>query len=145
MDSQSHSLAKSSIAITSATSLINSALQAASEMGIEVALAITDVRGHLKTFAATDNVPFLATEIAVDKAWTAVSLGTPTHLWRDILAGKSDVVQFVHRTRLVAVGGGYPIIEDGAIIGGIGVSGGSPLQNQEIAVEALSATGFQLP
>jgi uncharacterized protein GlcG (DUF336 family) len=141
MDTQSHSFAKSSLDIASATSLINSARQIASAMGIEVALTVTDVRGHLKAFEATDNVPFLATEIAVDKAWTAVSLGTPTHLWSDLLAGKSDV----HRTRLVAVGGGYPIIDDGNIIGGIGVSGGSPLQNQEIAVEALSATGFQLP
>jgi uncharacterized protein GlcG (DUF336 family) len=114
-------------------------------MGIEVALAITDAGGHLKAFEATDGVPFLATDVAIDKAWTAVSFGMPTHVWGDLFTTRPDLAQLAHRPRLVAVGGGYPIIENGHVIGGLGVSGGSAVDDQKIAIETLTTAGFQLP
>jgi uncharacterized protein GlcG (DUF336 family) len=45
----------------------------------------------------------------------------------------------------MAVGGGYPIIENGRCIGGLGISGGSYEQDQQAAEEALAALGFELP
>lgn len=47
--------------------------------------------------------------------------------------------------RMVAVGGGYPILEDGKLIGGIGISGGNYQQDQDACVEALTKIGFELP
>jgi hypothetical protein len=47
--------------------------------------------------------------------------------------------------RLVAVGGGYPILENGQCVGGLGISGGSHEQDQQAAEEALAALGFELP
>jgi uncharacterized protein GlcG (DUF336 family) len=46
---------------------------------------------------------------------------------------------------MVAVGGGYPILEGGKLIGGIGISGGNYQQDQDVAVAALSKTGFDIP
>ena len=50
-----------------------------------------------------------------------------------------------HRPRLVAVGGGYPVIENGRVIGAIGVSGGTAEQDQQAAEAALSNLGFRVP
>lgn len=47
--------------------------------------------------------------------------------------------------RVMAVGGGYPIIENGRYIGGLGISGGTYDQDQQAAEEALAALGFELP
>jgi uncharacterized protein GlcG (DUF336 family) len=46
---------------------------------------------------------------------------------------------------MVAVGGGYPILEDGKLIDGIGISGGTYQQDQDACVEALTKIGFELP
>lgn len=43
---------------------------------------------------------------------------------------------------MVAVGGGYPILEDGRLIGGIGISGGNHQQDQDACVSALRELGF---
>ncbi|MBI3731180.1 MAG: heme-binding protein [Burkholderiales bacterium] len=57
----------------------------------------------------------------------------------------NDVVaQLAHRPRLVAVDGCCPIIENGKVIGGIGISGGNALQDQQAAEIALAALGFEV-
>ncbi|GGX45886.1 hypothetical protein GCM10010341_79570 [Streptomyces noursei] len=45
----------------------------------------------------------------------------------------------------MAVGGGYPIIDDGQCVGGLGISGGSYEQDQQAAEEALAALGVEVP
>nr|WP_259467390.1 heme-binding protein [Sphingomonas sp. PP-F2F-G114-C0414] len=50
-----------------------------------------------------------------------------------------------YRPRMVAVGGGYPILVDSKLIGGIGISGGTYQQDQDACVAALEKIGFQLP
>ncbi|MBN3825238.1 heme-binding protein, partial [Burkholderia sp. Ac-20384] len=47
----------------------------------------------------------------------------------------------VLRPRFVAFGGGLPIVDDGALIGGIGVSGGSEAQDESCARAGLDAAG----
>jgi len=61
------------------------------------------------------------------------------------LTSDPKVAQLAHVPRLVAVGGGYPIKESGKLVGGIGVSGGTYQQDQDIAEAALRALGFELP
>ncbi len=43
--------------------------------------------------------------------------------------------------RLVIFGGGYPIIVEGKIVGGIGVSGGHYKEDMEVAQAGLKAVG----
>ncbi|MEU8707275.1 heme-binding protein [Streptomyces sp. NPDC048565] len=134
----------SSITQAAARALIAAVHAAAAEGGFEAAVAITDAGGHLKAFDRTDGAPFLTAEVAVDKAWTAASFRTPTHVWNDYLADH-QVAPLAHHPRLVAVGGGYPITENGHCIGGLGVSGGTYEQDQQAAETALTALGLDLP
>ena len=131
-----------SITRVAAMELMDAARAASKEMGIYVTIAITDAAGHLKAFERDDNAPFLTADVAVDKAWTAASFGVGTHVWNAILSD-SKVAQLAHRPRMVSVGGGCPIIEAGKVVGGIGISGGNALQDQQAAETALKTLGFE--
>ena len=127
-----------------ATALIEAALAAARHIGIEAAVAVTDATGNLRAFERTDGAPFLTVDVAIDKAWTASSFGYATHVWNDYITTDPKVAPLAYRPRMVAVGGGYPIVEDGKLIGGIGISGGNYQQDQDAAVAALRQLGFEV-
>jgi uncharacterized protein GlcG (DUF336 family) len=132
-----------SISRSAAMDLLQAARAASADIGIEVTIAITDAGGHLKALERSDTAPFLTVNVAIDKAWTAASFGQPTHVWNAILENPV-VSQLAHQPRLVAVGGGYPVIAGGQVVGGIGISGGNALQDQQAAEVALKALGFEL-
>lgn len=144
MNISSKTYTQSSITNAAANALIQAARSACDDIGIEVTIAITDNAGHLKAFERSDKAPFLTAEVAIDKAWTAASFGLATHVWNSII-GNSEVAQLAHRPRLVAVGGGYPIRISGQVVGGLGISGGNVLQDQQACEIALKTTGFDLP
>jgi uncharacterized protein GlcG (DUF336 family) len=131
--------------ITAAVALIEAARAAATEIGVGVSVAVTDAAGNLTVFERTDGSPFLTAEVAINKAWTAASYDLATHVWNTYLTADSKAAQLAHTPRLVAVGGGYPVREGGKLIGGIGISGGTYLQDQQIAEEALRALGLKAP
>jgi uncharacterized protein GlcG (DUF336 family) len=60
------------------------------------------------------------------------------------LARDAELTPLSHRPRLIAIGGGYPIIENGKVVGGIGVSGGNVAQDRQIAEKALKSLGFDI-
>jgi len=45
---------------------------------------------------------------------------------------------------IVATKGGVTIKRDGVILGGLGVSGGSPDEDQRVCEDVLKAAGFEL-
>lgn len=127
-----------------AAALIDAALAAARELGVEVSVAVTDATGALRAFQRTDGAPFLTAEIAVDKAWTAASSGRTGKLWNAITKDP-DVAPLAKVSRLLAVTGGYPLFADDTLVGGIGVSGGSGAQDEQVTERALHTIGFPLP
>ncbi len=134
----------SSITQAAAGALIAAVHEAAARIGFDAAVAVTDPGGHLKAFERSDDTPFLTAEVALDKAWTAASFHTPTHVWNGYLTNP-QIAPLAHHPRLVAVGGGYPITENGRCIGGLGISGGTYEQDQQAAEAALTSLGFDLP
>lgn len=114
---------------------VGAAVQAAQAMGARVNVAVVDSSGLLAAFLRMPGAPLHSVDIAIDKAYTAVSFGLPTHQWSEALQGHSAAVRegIVLRPRFVAFGGGLPILDGGQRIGAIGVSGGSEEQDQAIA------------
>ena len=135
--------ATASVSREAAQALLGAATAASRELGIAVTIAITDAGGHLTALARDDGAPFLSVNVAIDKAWTAASFGLPTHTWADVIADP-QVAQLAHQPRLVAVGGGLPIVSAGRVVGGIGISGGNAVQDQQAAEVALKALGFEV-
>ncbi|HEX7643342.1 MAG TPA: heme-binding protein [Burkholderiaceae bacterium] len=141
--SSEHYFSTQAITREAAMALIAASREASREIGIEVAIAIVDPAGNLKAFERTDDSSFLASDIAIDKAWTAVTFGLGTHQWVDVLADR-NAAQLAHRPRLVAAGGGYPIKVGGKLIGGLGISGGNYAQDQKACEVALAQLGFDV-
>jgi len=136
-------VAAPSIAREAAARLLAAAHAACRDIGIDATIAITDAGGHLKALDRTDGAPFLTVDVAIDKAWTAASFGLGTHVWNGIVRDPV-VAQLAHRPRMVAVGGGCPIVHEGRVVGGIGISGGNALQDQQAAEAALTSAGFDV-
>jgi uncharacterized protein GlcG (DUF336 family) len=124
---------------------VGAAVQSALNMGASVNVAVVDASGLLAAFLRMPGAPLHSVDIAIDKAYTAVSFGLPTHQWADTLQGHSAAVRegIVLRPRFVAFGGGLPLVEDGQPIGAIGVSGGSEAQDQAIAQAGLAVLVVQ--
>ena len=135
--------ATASISRDAAQALIGAAEAASRDIGIAVTIAVTDAGGHLAALTRHDGAPFLTVNVAIDKAWTASSFGLATHVWSDVIANP-QVAQLAHQPRLVAVGGGVPIVVAGRVVGGIGISGGNAAQDRQAAEIALKALGFEV-
>ena len=64
----------------------------------------------------------------------------PTHSWFDFIKNDPPLLHGIVKTpRLVVFGGSYPIVVDGMVIGGIGVSGGHYEQDMKVAQAALES------
>lgn len=136
----SNALSKLSISQQAADRLIEAASAKAAEMGTPMVIAVVDESGTLKAFRRMDGAPMLSVDIATNKAWTSVSFGIPTHGWFDFIKNDPPLLNgIVHTPRLVVFGGGYPITENGQVIGGIGVSGGHYEQDMKVAEAGLAA------
>jgi uncharacterized protein GlcG (DUF336 family) len=145
MKNQATSVSMRSIDWRAAHAAVGASVQAAQDLGAHVNVAVVDAFGLLAAFLRMPGAPLHSIDIAIDKAYTAVSFGLPTSQWHAALQQHSDAVRdgIVRRPRFVAFGGGLPILENGQRIGGIGVSGGSEEQDEACAQAGLSAIGLK--
>lgn len=140
-----HSRTTQTITADSARQLAEAAAKAAADAGVPMCIAITCSAGNLEHFHRMDGAPLLSTEIATNKAYTAAAFGMATHVWHEFIKDDPPLLHgIVHTDRLVTFGGGYPIKEDGAIIGAIGISGGHYHQDMDVATKALAALGLSV-
>jgi uncharacterized protein GlcG (DUF336 family) len=134
------SFQRSSITIELAAELLAAAQAKAVELGKGFTIAIVDESGVLKALARMDTAPLISVQIAQDKAYTAVGFGIPSHAWHDFIKDDAPLAAGAPTAidRLVVFGGGYPVVVDGAVVGGIGVSGGHYTEDMAVAEAALS-------
>lgn len=116
----------------------------AEKLGVRMNVAVVDTGGTLAAFLRMPGAPLHSVEIAIDKAYTAVSFGLATSQWHVALQQHSSAVRegLALRPRFVAFGGGLPVLENGQRIGGIGVSGGSEEEDEACAQAGLLAIGL---
>ncbi|MFO0987936.1 MAG: heme-binding protein [Alphaproteobacteria bacterium] len=136
------SLTKKRIFSATAQTAVAAAAEKAKAMGLAMCIAVMDESGDLKAFMRMDGAPRLSIEIAQNKAHTAVGFGIPTDQWYEFIKNDPPLLHGItHTPRLIIFGGGYPIMEGKAVIGGIGISGGHYKQDMEVAAAALKAIG----
>jgi uncharacterized protein GlcG (DUF336 family) len=122
---------------------LQGAVAHAQSLGIRINVALTDASGVLAGFLRMPGAFLHSVEIAIDKAYTAAGFGFPTSAWASLVAGDELLkIGLNQRPRLVMFGGGLPVVEAGAVIGGIGVSGGSAEQDEACARAGLRAIGL---
>ncbi len=133
---------KQSISADLATRLIMAAAEKAGEMGVPMAIDVCDESGVRKAFLRMDGAALLAVDVAHNKAKTAAGFGMPTHAWHDFIKDDPPLAAgALNIEDLIIFGGGYPVTVGGAIVGGLGVSGGHYSQDMECAEAALKILG----
>jgi uncharacterized protein GlcG (DUF336 family) len=117
--------------------MVDAALVKANAIGVPVNVAILDDGGNLKAFSRMDGAPILSIEIAQNKAYTAL-FGFSTQDFFNFIQGDPSLLAGIPQVaRVAAYGGGLPIKVDGAIVGAIGVSGGTVQNDVDCAQAAL--------
>lgn len=121
--------------------MIAAAEQKAVEIGVPMVIAIVDAGGNLVAQERMDNALLASVSIALNKAYTAVALKMST----DQAAAVAQPGQMLYglnttdSCRLVVFGGGFPLWDNGMLVGGIGVSGGSVDEDITVAKAGLAA------
>ena len=103
-----------------------------------VVIAILDSGGNLVMLQRLDNAQWGSVQIAIDKARSAVALRRPTKVFQDAIAQGGVNLRLLNLGYSV-LEGGIPIVVDGRIIGGIGVSGVTSQQDAQIALAGIDA------
>ncbi|MDH2327164.1 heme-binding protein [Cereibacter sp. SYSU M97828] len=121
--------------IADARVLIAKARERAEAIGIPMCIAITDESGNLIAFERMDGGKVTSTTIAIDKSFTASAAKKATHEYGASSQPGAPAYGIASAIggRLMVVGGGLPVIVDGQVVGGIGVSSGTPAQDQDVA------------
>jgi uncharacterized protein GlcG (DUF336 family) len=134
------SMAKPTISLQAAAMLVEAAQQKAMELGVAMNIAVVDESGMLKAFHRMDgNNNAASVDIAQRKAFSAASFRTPTHEVAEAAADNPQrIASLTNIPGFTLLLGGYPVMDGDAVIGGIGVSGGSPDQDMEVAETALT-------
>lgn len=102
---------------------VNAALADCRKRGFQVAVAVVDRSGVAQAMVRDRFAGAHTADLAVNKAWTAVSFRTDTtELAKATQPGQASS-GLRNVPRFSAVGGGVPIQAAGSVIGGIGVSG----------------------
>ena len=111
--------------------LIEGARNKAFEIGVPMCIAITDESGSLIAFERMDGGKITSVTIAQDKAFTASAARKATHEYNDVCVPGS-LTFGIHTSmggRLCVVGGGLPVQTGNEVVGGIGLSSGTPQQD----------------
>jgi uncharacterized protein GlcG (DUF336 family) len=127
--------------LAAAQRAVAAAVREAESLFVDVCVAACDSAGHLLAFARMDRAPLLCIRIAQDKAFSVAAFGgLPTAEWWRLLESEPALLHGIVKTdRLVIFGGGVPLVSEGRMIGGIGVSGGSSEQDVRIAEAGAAA------
>lgn len=127
-----------------AAAACTAAAHGAEKLGIKVDVAVVDAAGNLAAYLHMPGAFLHSADIAKNKAYSAASFGLPTSAWTKELESLSPAVRvgLPLQPRMTCFGGGLPIRVDGQLVGGIGVSGGTEQQDEELAKAALAAAGI---
>src|SRR3989338_1635210 len=105
--------------------------------GWRVVIAVVDDGGHLLYLQRSHDTQFGSVETAISKAHAAVAFQRPTKASEDaVLSGR-----LIHLALpgVIPAEGGVPLILNGVVIGGLGISGVRSFQDGQIAAAGSAA------
>lgn len=123
----------------SATAIAAAQAKAAA-IGVAANIAVLDAGAHLKGFSRMDGAVLGSIDVSIGKARTSVLFGISSDaVWAYCQPGAPAPNLQASNGGLMPFPGGLPLFADDTLIGAVGVSGGSPSQDLEIAEAAVAA------
>ncbi|KAG9681586.1 DUF336-domain-containing protein, partial [Aureobasidium melanogenum] len=114
----------------------------AQEMGIDFNIAIVDATLNLLHFVRQPTAKLTSINISIDKAFTAAGHKQPTSAYKNANFLPGGPAYGIHNSnggRFMLIGGGVPIVIDGQVAGAVGVSTGTPAQDEQVATAGVKA------
>lgn len=108
----------------------------------KVTIAVVDDGGHLLYLQRSHDTRFGSVETAIAKARMAAALHTPSKASED--AVQNGRLIHLALPGVIPAEGGVPLLRDGVVIGGLGISGVRAFQDGQIAAAGVAALGQPL-
>lgn len=104
-------------------------------MGVKAVVAISNAAARPVLIECMDDSYIASYDIALNKAYTSVALKMSTSELKKLTNPGDELygIQYTNNGKIVIFGGGEPLISNGSIIGGLGVSGGTEEQDTYLA------------
>jgi uncharacterized protein GlcG (DUF336 family) len=126
----------SSIGLAKAKELVAAAEAEAIKRNWKMGITIVDPAGELVFFEKMDDTQFASVGVSQAKARTAARFRRATSVFYDLIETGHLSVAAIDPA-IVAVPGGFPLVENGKLIGGIGCSGAASVQDAVVCKAAL--------
>ncbi|ADG10867.1 heme-binding protein [Caulobacter segnis] len=129
------------LSLSQAQAAIAAGQTRAAVLGVSVNIAVLDAAAHLKAFGRMDEAVLGSIDVALGKARTAALFGiTSEAVWDYCKPGAPAPGLERSNGGLMTFPGGVPLRDpEGRLLGAVGVSGGSPVQDADIAQAAAAA------
>ena len=129
------------VTLEDARRVIAAAEAKAAEIGQPMNIAVVDGGGNLVSHVRMDGAWIGSIDISINKAFTSRAFDITT---KDLADNSQSGDQFFglhvsNRGRVMIFAGGIPLKRDGAVVGAIGVSGGSGEQDHSVAEAGAEA------
>jgi uncharacterized protein GlcG (DUF336 family) len=129
-----------SLDLKDAQRLAKAAVAAAADAGVNATVVVLDAVGMERARLRMDGGSIASGFLAGKKAHTALSTRAPTSVWAErVKANEHLAVGLFSFPDLCPLPGGLPVLAGDAVVGAIGISGGTVDQDEEIARQALAA------
>ena len=128
---------KTALTLDAAKKIAAAAEADAKAKGARVVIAVVDDGGALLLLERLDDTQVASVDVGIGKARTAAIFRRPSKVFEDQI--KDGRVAALALTGATPLQGGIPIIFEGKVIGAIGVSGETPLEDEEIAKAGAEA------
>lgn len=135
------------ITLEQARQLIDIARRRAAAINKPITVVIVDTGGFVVSIDRMDGARPLQPSIATAKAYTAAVMQRPSAMlkgWSDSQPQFFAQVSTMGHHPIVATGGGMTLRKGGVLMGGLGISGGTGEEDQQIAEESLREAGYEL-
>ena len=114
--------------------------QYAREQGKRAVIAVVNSEGNPISVHVMDGAFLVSFQVALDKAYTAVSVKMSTMELSKLVAPGQTFYGLQNMPRMAVFGGGVPLKDgNGAIVGGLGISGGTGEEDHALCEFALAA------
>ncbi len=131
------------LTLAAANACMKAAMAKGRELRVAISVAVVDSGGQLVAFERMDAADLVTIGLAQDKAWTALLNRMPTRDLAPLVQPGADFFGYesIGRGRTIVFAGGMPLLRDGVLVGGVGVSGGSVEEDQAAVDAAVAAFG----
>lgn len=127
-----------------AREIVACAIEEAERLNLSIAVVVADLFGQVLSSARMDTVAPPVLGFAEDKAYTSANMKRSTDAFATRMASSESLkLGLSTRSRLLTWGGGLPIVHNGKVVGGLGVSGAKDFEDIAIGQAALERFGLK--